>query len=116
MSTPSSDPLTPTPQATPVLVEPTKRRGPDGRVQEVSVPPFAPQVLRGSLAEIPFDNARQAPAEAVLSRKDAEGTWHDVTAADFAAEVLAVAKGLIAEGLRAGDRIAIMARTTYEWT
>ena len=30
--------------------------------------------------------------------------------------MLAVAKGLIAEGLRAGDRIAIMARTTYEWT
>ncbi|RST23099.1 long-chain fatty acid--CoA ligase, partial [Streptomyces sp. WAC04770] len=73
-------------------------------------------MLRGSLAEIPFDNAREAPAEAVLSRKDAEGTWHDVTAADFAAEVLAVAKGLLAEGLRPGDRLAIMARTTYEWT
>lgn len=39
-----------------------------------------------------------------------------MTAEQFAGEVLAVAKGLIAEGLRAGDRIAIMARTTYEWT
>lgn len=109
MSTPSSAPA-------PILVEPTKKRGPDGRVQEVSVPALAPPVLRGSLAEIPFDNAREAPDEAVLSRKDAESTWHDVTAAEFAAEVLAVAKGLIAEGLRAGDRVAIMARTTYEWT
>nr|WP_202484443.1 AMP-dependent synthetase/ligase [Streptomyces sp. SID8359] len=98
------------------MVEPTKKRDGSGRVREVSVPAFAPPVLRGSLAEIPFDNAREAPAEAVLSRKDAEGTWHDVTAADFAAEVLAVAKGLLAEGLRPGDRIAIMARTTYEWT
>ncbi len=71
---------------------------------------------RGSLAEIPFDNARQAPSDPVLSRKDAEGVWQDVTAAEFAAEVLAVAKGLMAEGLRAGDRVAIMARTTYEWT
>ncbi|EHM23916.1 putative long chain fatty acid:CoA ligase [Streptomyces sp. W007] len=71
---------------------------------------------RGSLAEIPFDNAREAPSDPVLSRKDAEGVWQDVTAADFAAEVLAVAKGLMAEGLRAGDRVAIMARTTYEWT
>ncbi|MDG5806689.1 AMP-dependent synthetase/ligase [Streptomyces ossamyceticus] len=44
------------------------------------------------------------------------GRWRDVTAAEFAAEVLAVAKGLIAEGLMPGDRIAIMARTTYEWT
>ncbi|WP_405635676.1 AMP-dependent synthetase/ligase [Streptomyces sp. NBC_01178] len=115
MSTPPSAPATTTPPG-PVLVEPTKRRGPDGRVQEVSVPAFAPPVRRGSLAEIPFDNARVDPAAPVLSRKDAEGAWQDVSAADFAAEVRAVAKGLMAEGLRAGDRIAIMARTTYEWT
>ncbi|MFH9243525.1 AMP-dependent synthetase/ligase [Streptomyces anulatus] len=115
MSTPPSAAAT-APAAEPVLVEPTKRRGPDGRVQEVSVPRFAPAVERGSLAEIPFDNAREAPSEPVLSRKDAEGVWQDVTAAEFAAEVLAVAKGLMAEGLRAGDRVAIMARTTYEWT
>ncbi|TGZ09829.1 long-chain fatty acid--CoA ligase [Streptomyces rhizosphaericola] len=117
MSTPNTatNP-TPMPTPAPTLVEPTKKRDGSGRVREVSVPAFAPPVLRGSLAEIPFDNAREAPAEAVLSRKDAEGTWHDATAADFAAEVLAVAKGLLAEGLRPGDRIAIMARTTYEWT
>ncbi|WP_127466750.1 AMP-dependent synthetase/ligase [Streptomyces sp. B27] len=113
MSTPNT---ATNPAPAPTLVEPTKKRDGSGRVREVSVPAFAPPVLRGSLAEIPFDNAREAPAEAVLSRKDAEGTWHDVTAADFAAEVLAVAKGLLAEGLRPGDRLAIMARTTYEWT
>ncbi|WP_406147798.1 AMP-dependent synthetase/ligase [Streptomyces anulatus] len=115
MSTPPSAAAT-APAARPVLIEPTKRRGPDGRVQEVSVPRSAPVVERGSLAEIPFDNAREAPSDPVLSRKDAEGVWQDVTAAEFAAEVLAVAKGLMAEGLRAGDRVAIMARTTYEWT
>ncbi|WP_327333847.1 AMP-dependent synthetase/ligase [Streptomyces anulatus] len=115
MSTPPSAAAT-APAAKPVLIEPTKRRGPDGRVQEVSVPRSAPVVERGSLAEIPFDNAREAPSDPVLSRKDAEGVWQDVTAAEFAAEVLAVAKGLMAEGLRAGDRVAIMARTTYEWT
>ncbi|MCX4676418.1 AMP-dependent synthetase/ligase [Streptomyces sp. NBC_01433] len=110
MSTP---PATPT---VPVLVEPTKTRAADGTVREVSVPAFAPRDLRGSLAEIPFDNAREAPSGAVLSRKQQDGRWRDVTAAEFAAEVLAVAKGLMAEGLRAGDRIAIMSRTTYEWT
>lgn len=115
MSTPPSAPTSTTPPG-PVLIAPTKKRGPDGRVQEVSVPKFAPAVERGSLAEIPFDNAREAPGELVLSRKDAEGVWRDVSAAEFAAEVLAVAKGLMAEGLRAGDRVAIMARTTYEWT
>ncbi|MFD9424000.1 long-chain fatty acid--CoA ligase [Streptomyces sp. NPDC060054] len=109
----SMPPATPT---APVLVEPTKTRAADGTVREVSVPAFAPRVLRGSLAEIPFDNAREAPSEAVLSRKQQDGSWRDVSAAEFAAEVLAVAKGLMAEGLRAGDRIAIMSRTTYEWT
>ncbi|GAA2448633.1 AMP-dependent synthetase/ligase [Streptomyces lavendulocolor] len=83
---------------------------------EVAVPPLVPPVTRGSLADIPFDNAREAPADPVLSRKDPEGAWSDVSAAGFAAEVLAVAKGLVAEGLRPGDRLAVMARTTYEWT
>lgn len=100
----------------PVLVEPTKVRAADGTVREVSVPLFAPTVQGGSLADIPFDNAREAPSEAVISRKQSDSTWQDVTAAEFAEEVRAVAKGLIAEGLQAGDRVAIMARTTYEWT
>ncbi|MFE6668397.1 AMP-dependent synthetase/ligase [Streptomyces sp. NPDC057697] len=97
-------------------MEPTKVRAEDGSVRQVSVPPAAPPVRRGSLAEIPFDNAREAPADAVLSRKRPDGSWQDVTAAEFADEVLAVAKGLVAEGLGLGDRIAIMARTSYEWT
>ncbi|CAM5538743.1 long-chain acyl-CoA synthetase [Streptomyces avidinii] len=88
----------------------------DGRVREVWVPALAGTPVSGSLGDIPFDNAREAPGEAVLARKDRDGTWRDVSAAEFAAEVLAVAKGLIAEGLRPGDRLAIMARTTYEWT
>ncbi|MFD6333499.1 AMP-dependent synthetase/ligase [Streptomyces niveus] len=88
----------------------------DGVVRQVSVPPLVPPAPDGSLADIPFDNAQDAPDEAVLSRKEPDGRWRDVTAAAFADEVRAVAKGLIAEGLRPGDRLAIMARTTYEWT
>ncbi|MFE2165053.1 AMP-dependent synthetase/ligase [Streptomyces sp. NPDC059447] len=101
--------------AEPKLVEPVKTVV-DGVVREVYVPALAAVPERGSLGDIPFENARQAPAEAVLARKEPDGTWRDVTAAEFAAEVLAVAKGLIAEGLHEGDRLAIMARTTYEWT
>ncbi|TQK97267.1 long-chain acyl-CoA synthetase [Streptomyces puniciscabiei] len=99
----------------PVLVEPWVQRL-DGAVREVSVPPFAPPVKHGSLADLPFDNADAAPAAIVLSRRLQDGRWADVTAAHFAEQVLAVAKGLIAEGLVPGDRIAVMARTTYEWT
>ena len=100
---------------TPILVEPEIRHL-DGAVREVSVPPFVPPSTHGSLADLPFDNARLAPDDKVLSRKTEDGGWTDVTAEQFAREVLAVAKGLISEGLRPGDRLAIMAPTRYEWT
>lgn len=96
-------------------MEPEIRRL-DGAVREVSVPAVVTSVTYGSLADIPFDNADQAPAATILSRRTPDGSWAHVTAAEFAEQVLAVAKGLIAEGLVPGDRLAIMARTTYEWT
>ncbi|MFF7554950.1 AMP-dependent synthetase/ligase [Streptomyces olivaceus] len=99
----------------PTLVAPETRRL-DGAVREAYVPPFAPPVRRGSLADLPFDNAAAVPDQVVLSRRSPDGDWSDVPAAEFAAQVLAVAKGMIGEGLMPGDRIAVMARTTYEWT
>lgn len=95
---------------------PQKLRDEDGEVREVSVPALVPLSPGGSLADIPFDNAEAAPDQPVLSRKGPDGRWRDVTSAAFADEVRAVAKGLIAEGLQPGDRLAVMARTTYEWT
>nr|WP_240529680.1 long-chain fatty acid--CoA ligase [Streptomyces mangrovisoli] len=99
----------------PVLNEPRTIRL-DGAVREASMPPFAPPVTHGSLADLPFENAQTDAGAIVLSRRAADGSWSDVTAQLFAEQVLAVAKGLIAEGLVPGDRIAVMARTTYEWT
>ncbi|MEV0602642.1 AMP-dependent synthetase/ligase [Streptomyces sp. NPDC050315] len=103
------------PPATPVLVPPHKTVE-DGVVREASVPPLAPAVPTGSLGDIPFDNAAEAPTDVVLARKQHDGSWREVTAAEFADQVLALAKGLIALGLRPGDRLAIMAGTSYEWT
>ncbi|MFH8223810.1 AMP-dependent synthetase/ligase [Streptomyces sp. NPDC018057] len=88
----------------------------DGAVREAYVPPLVARVTHGSLADLPFENAAADPERRVLSRRTADGGWHDVTARGFAAEVRALAKGLIAEGLAPGDRIAVLARTRYEWT
>ncbi|MEU0145064.1 long-chain fatty acid--CoA ligase [Streptomyces sp. NPDC006288] len=74
----------------------------------------APQV--GGLADTVFDFAEEDPHRIALGRKDAEQRWHDVSAAAFRDEVLALAKGLIAQGVRFGDRVALMSRTRYEWT
>ncbi|MEU6705477.1 AMP-dependent synthetase/ligase [Streptomyces wuyuanensis] len=70
----------------------------------------------GGLADAVFDHARTDPGRVALGRKDDEGEWHDVTSAEFRDEVLALAKGLLAQGVRFGDRVAIMCRTRYEWT
>jgi long-chain acyl-CoA synthetase len=99
----------------PQLVEPEIRRL-DGEVRETAVPPLVPPPTHGSLADLPFDNADAAPDARVLSRRAEDGGWADVTAAEFARQVLGLAKGLISEGLVPGDRIAVMARTVYEWT
>ncbi|MDT0309121.1 AMP-dependent synthetase/ligase [Streptomyces sp. DSM 44917] len=87
-----------------------------GSVTGVSTPPLAPPIEHGSLADVPFVNAYEAPDTVAFSRKHRDGTWRDITCAEFADEVMAVAKGLIAHGLRPGDRLAIMSRTRYEWT
>ncbi|MFG3270495.1 AMP-dependent synthetase/ligase [Streptomyces luteogriseus] len=89
----------------------------DGRgvVREARVAPLAPRPTTGSIADIPYTNAAEAPGAVVL-RRELNGTWQPVTAADFAREVTAVAKGLIAAGLEPGGRVAVMSRTRYEWT
>ncbi len=42
--------------------------------------------------------------------------WHEVTWAEAAERVDALANGLLARGIRKGDTFAILARTTLEWT
>lgn len=85
-------------------------------MREFSVPPLATAPQVGGLADTVFDRAAEDPDRVALARKDADGTWREVTAGQFRDEVLALAKGLLAEGVRFGDRVGIMARTRYEWT
>ncbi|GGQ92482.1 AMP-dependent synthetase/ligase [Streptomyces pilosus] len=85
-------------------------------MREISSPPFALEPARGGLADVVFRHAEEDPSRVALGRKDATGRWRDVTAAEFRDEVLALAKGLLAGGVRFGDRVAVMSRTRYEWT
>ncbi|MDK1348879.1 AMP-binding protein [Streptomyces sp. 378] len=86
-----------------------------GVVRETRTAPLAPRPTTGSIADLPYTNAAEAP-DAVVLRRERHGGWQPVTAAAFAREVTAVAKGLIAAGLEPGGRVAVMSRTRYEWT
>lgn len=69
----------------------------------------------GNLTDLIEHNAEKSPDVAVISHK-VGGDWHELTAAQFRTEVRETAKGLIANGVQAGDRVAVMSRTRYEWT
>ncbi|MFE4533600.1 AMP-dependent synthetase/ligase [Streptomyces scopuliridis] len=85
-------------------------------MREFTVPPLPAAPHVGGLADAVFDHAVDDPRRVALGRKDEQGLWWDMTSAAFRDEVLALAKGLLAHGVRFGDRVAIMSRTRYEWT
>ncbi|MEU0989649.1 AMP-dependent synthetase/ligase [Streptomyces sp. NPDC005953] len=83
-------------------------------MREFSLPALYEVPSDGNLTDLIRRNAAQHPDVVVIGRKVAGG-WADVTATQFLAEVRAAAKGLIAAGVRPGDRVALMSRTRYEW-
>jgi long-chain acyl-CoA synthetase len=80
-----------------------------------SVPPLVPAATEGNLTELIAHRAWFEPERVVMSRPLGDG-WQPVSAREVEAEVRATAKGLVAAGINVGDRVAIMARTRYEWT
>jgi long-chain acyl-CoA synthetase len=84
-------------------------------VRELSVPTSVPTAMQNNTADFVFDNAVQRPLHPALRRRVGD-SWRDVTSAAFAEEVTGLAKGLIAAGIGAGDRVALMSKTRYEWT
>ncbi|MGB7818220.1 MAG: AMP-binding protein [Ornithinibacter sp.] len=82
---------------------------------EKSTPLVLPATDEGSLADVPGRWASTEPGRVTFSVRSGGG-WTDVTAATFAADVAALAKGFIAAGVAQGQAVAIMSRTRYEWT
>ncbi|MFH5212213.1 AMP-dependent synthetase/ligase [Antrihabitans sp. NCIMB 15449] len=68
-----------------------------------------------SMANSVFEHEKESPNFVLFKVPLDAGGWSDVTAAKFAQDVTAVAKGLIASGVELGDRVAIMASTSYNW-
>ena len=82
---------------------------------EYFVPALEPAATAGNLTNLVAERAWFEPERIMVSRPLGDG-WQPVTARELEAEIRATAKGLIASGVQIGDRVAIMARTRYEWT
>ena len=94
-------------------------------MREISLPALVKIPATANLASTVFRRAVEQPQAVVLRRPgplgrsgdpQGSGAWTDVTASQFRDEVVAVAKGLVAAGIEAGDRVALMSHTRYEWT
>ena len=81
----------------------------------VSTPAIIPAATTGNLTDLIADRARTEPERITISRPLGDG-WQPMTAKELEVEIRATAKGLVAAGIAVGDRVAIMARTRYEWT
>ncbi|MFI5606908.1 AMP-dependent synthetase/ligase [Amycolatopsis sp. NPDC051903] len=84
-------------------------------MREYTVAPLVKPADDEGFADVVHDNAERRPGDVVFSRKTGDG-WEDVTCAEFAEVVRAVAKGLLAAGIEAGDRVLVLGRTSYEWS
>ncbi|MEU6791124.1 long-chain fatty acid--CoA ligase [Nonomuraea wenchangensis] len=67
------------------------------------------------LADVVFADDR-VNGDLVLFQRRVDGGWRPVTAGRFAADVRALAAGFLAAGIQPGDRVALLAATSYEWT
>ena len=84
-------------------------------MREYSAPALQPVADDENLADIVWANAERFP-DVISFRRQVDGSWLDVTAREFAAQVIAVAKGLVEAGIERGDRVGLMSKTRYEWT
>ncbi|HZE18467.1 MAG TPA: AMP-binding protein, partial [Mycobacterium sp.] len=83
-------------------------------MREFNVP--APFVVgkRDNIVNAVFEHERGDP-DFVIFQRLVDGAWTDVTCAAAAAQIRSAALGLIALGVQAGDRVAILSATRYEW-
>ncbi|MFS2293188.1 MAG: long-chain fatty acid--CoA ligase [Actinomadura sp.] len=84
-------------------------------MREFSVPVMVEVPDSASLTDAPFTRAAKEPG-AIVARRKSGDAWSAVTAAEFAGEITAAAKGLVAAGIEPGDRVCLLSRTRYEWT
>ena len=84
-------------------------------MNEINTTALVPAATAGNLTNLIAERAWFEPERITMSRPLGEG-WQELTAREVESDVRAAAKGLVAAGIQVGDRVAIMARTRYEWT
>lgn len=82
---------------------------------QFEVPAIVPADPQANITDLLVERVKATPRLALFAVPEGDG-WRDITAADFQKQVIALAKGFVAAGIEPGDKVAFIARTTYDWT
>lgn len=85
-------------------------------MREIHVPAVVPADPDANATDLLVDRVRLTPHDPLFALPTDDGGWREITAREFYNQVVALAKGFIAEGVKPGDRIGFMCKTRYEWT
>jgi long-chain acyl-CoA synthetase len=85
-------------------------------VNEHTTPLVVESDPTANATDLLVERAALTPEAALFAVPDGVGGWSDVSAAEFLAQVRALAKGLVAAGVEPGEKVGLMCRTRYEWT
>ena len=83
-------------------------------MREISVPASFEVGEHDNIVSSVYSHEREDPDHVIFQRL-VDGAWTDVTAAEAASQIRSAALGLIAEGVKPGDRVALLSATRYEW-
>lgn len=89
-----------------------------GKPAEWAAPPGPPGPGDRNLTDALYRHEAWDPDLPLLAVADtaAGGGWRDLTAGEVARSVRDLATGLVAAGIRPGDRVGLLSRTRVEWT
>lgn len=85
-------------------------------VKEIHSPPAVVIDPSVNLTDMVERRAQDTRNPVVYRVQKSPGNWVNITAQQFRAQVVELAKGLVAAGIGTGDVVGIMSRTRYEWT
>src|SRR5918997_6303312 len=84
-------------------------------MDEITIPRVVDLPETSNINDLLTQRVAKDPHATLADRPSVTG-WEPVSVSAFDAQVVAVAKGLVAKGVQPGDPVGIMSRTRYEWT
>ncbi len=85
-------------------------------MDEYFTPPVVEADPDANITDLLEDRVAATPDQALFGLPTADGGWSDLSAAEFRAQVVALAKGFVAAGVQPGDKIGFICKVRYEWT